>query len=466
MAQITTPTVGATGWNTATDALIAQHNALDLEGGAATVDELAAITADDVGAQPLGQGAVPRFTRAGVTVVSNFASGHGWTTASAGGATVSLNDTADFAFGTQSIKVVTAGGGSSTILEKTGLTTLPQTQMYRLWVKADSAETLSRLRLFVASDSGFANYYNFEVYFSEAVPTEVERPYQAGEWVPVAFPWSTATVGAGSPTLGSLTFVRILINDRNVPATVHIGRLDKVPYPGTAFPAGVVSMTYDDSFLSQYTIARAHLDTYGYAGTLFPILGRIDAAADANGTYLTSAQVDLLAFQHGWEVGGHATTLAQHGAWSTMNSAQRTAELTAVRAYTQERGYNSSTFAYPSGITPIGAGTDMRPFYGVGRLALGRFSASGADELPNPAIPLRLYGQNPTGLTLAQMKAEVDRAAANKTWLIFLFHDIVAAKAKANDVTTADHLALVDYIAASGLAVKTMYEVLAAQLAA
>lgn len=37
MTQITKPTVGATGWNTATDALIDQHNTLDSAGGAASV---------------------------------------------------------------------------------------------------------------------------------------------------------------------------------------------------------------------------------------------------------------------------------------------------------------------------------------------------------------------------------------------------------------------------------------------
>ena len=65
---------------------------------------------------PIGQGGVPRFGRQDTTVVTNFESGHGWTVQSAGGGTSNLNDTTDFAFGTQSIRLTTAGAGASVIV--------------------------------------------------------------------------------------------------------------------------------------------------------------------------------------------------------------------------------------------------------------------------------------------------------------------------------------------------------------
>ncbi len=44
------------------------------------------------------------------------------------------------------------------------------------------------------------------------------------------------------------------------------------------YPNGVLVCTYDDSFLSHYTIACDHHDRYGTKGVLFPILERIDQA--------------------------------------------------------------------------------------------------------------------------------------------------------------------------------------------
>jgi hypothetical protein len=410
---------------------------------------------------PIGQGGVPRFGRQDTTVVTNFESGHGWTVQSAGGGTSNLNDTTDFAFGTQSVRLTTAGAGASVIVEKQGITSIPVGRMYRLWIKVAAPDTLNRIRILLSDSTAFTNYYTLESFFSSVGIPEVQRPFKAGEWVPIALPWSVA-VATGTPVRASLTNIRVLINDRggSVPATVRLGRLETMPDPVPLFPNGVVSMTYDDTFASAYTVVRPHLDKYGYAGVLFPIVERFDQAG-----YLTTAQCDALAFTSGWEIGAHATTYAKHVQSVTgMTSAERTAEFTSLRAWQQGRGYTASTFAYPNGTVDAATELDLRKFYGTGRLALGRFSASGADEQQNPSMPTRIYGQNPGGLTLAQMKAEVDRAVANKTWLIFVFHDVLTTKVGANDVATADHLALVDYIATTGIAVRTMDQVRNASL--
>ncbi|MCJ0906209.1 polysaccharide deacetylase family protein [Rhodococcus sp. ARC_M6] len=408
---------------------------------------------------PLGQGSVPRFGRQDTSIVTNFEAGHGWTVQNAGGGTSNLNDTSAFAFGTQSVRLTTAGAGASTIVEKLGIPAIPVGRMYRLWVKVDAPDTLNRVRVMLSDAPAFTSYYTLESFFSSAGIPEVQRPFKAGEWVPISLPWSIA-VATGSPVRGSLTNIRVLVNDRSVPATVRLGRLETMPDPVPLFPSGVVSLTYDDTFASAYTVVRPHLDKYGFAGTLFPILERFGQAG-----YLTTAQCDALAFTSGWEIGAHASTYAKHVQSVTgMTSAERVAEFTTLRAWQQARGYAASSFAYPNGTVDAATEFDLRKFYGTGRLALGRFSATGADEQQNPSIPTRIYAQNPGNLTLAQMKAEVDRAVANKSWLVFVFHDVLTTKVGANDVATADHLALVDYIAASGVAVRTMDQVRNASL--
>lgn len=413
----------------------------------------------DAAYAPKGAGNVARFGRTEAKVVTNFDAGHGWTVQSAGGGNSNLNDTTDFAFGTQSLRLTTGGAGASVIVQNLAVPAIPADRMFRLWVKIDNPDTINRIRLFAASDTGFANYYSLETFISSAGIPEIQRPFKAGEWVPIALPWSTATV-TGTPDRNNLTALRLLINDRNTVATIRLGRIEHVPYPAPLFPNGVVSLTYDDSFAAHYTVARPHLDKYGYAGVLFPILDRLDHPG-----YLTTAQVDRLAFNHGWEIGAHATTYDKHVQSVTgMTSAERIAEFRALRSWQQSRGYAASTFAYPNGTVTAAVEPDLRQFFGVGRLALGRFSATGADEMQNPSLPTRIYGQNCGNLTVAQITAEIDRAITNKTWLVLVFHNLPTTKAEANDFAAADHAAVVDYLNTSGVAVRTMDQVRQASL--
>ncbi|QEM41557.1 hypothetical protein SEA_FORZA_90 [Gordonia phage Forza] len=413
---------------------------------------------------PLGQGDVARFGSLDTRTVTNFEAGHGFTVQSAGGGTSNLNDTGDFVFGTQSVRLTTAGAGASVIVQKSGITPIADGRMYRIWIKVDTPDTLARIRIFLSDSSAFTNYYSFESVFSSAGIPETKRPFKSGEWVPIALPWSIATV-TGSPLARSaLTNIRILINDRGSgAATVRLGRLETFPDPVALYPNGVVSFTYDDSFLSHYTVARAHLDKYGYPGVLFPIIDRLGTAGPTG--YLTQFQVDTLAFSSGWEIGAHATSYDTHVQSVTgMTSIQRRAEFAALRSWQQQRGYTASSFAFPNGETNAETELDLRKYYGIGRLALGRFSAGGADELQNPSLPTRMYAQNCGNLSLAQIQAEIDRAKANKAWLILVFHDLPVTKITDNDFSAANHAALVDYVAASGIAVATLDQVRRATL--
>ncbi|ANA87270.1 minor tail protein [Gordonia phage Kampe] len=328
--------------------------------------------------------------------------------------------------------------------------------MYRIWVKVDTPDTLARIRVLLSDASGFTNYYTLESVFSSSGIPEVQRPFKAGEWVPIALPWATAVPTGTPPNRSSLTFMRILVNDRGTgAATVRLGRIDTMSDPVELYPNGVVTLTYDDSFASHYNVARPHLDKYGYPGVLFPIVNRIDTPG-----YLTSQQVDNLAFKSLWEIGAHASTYEKHvQSLPGMTPQERIAELSYLRSWNQSRGYATSSFAYPNGTVDPASEIELRKFYGIGRLALGRLSGGGADEMQNPSLPTRLYGQNCGNLSLAQIQGEIDRAKANKAWLILVFHDLPETKVSANDFTSANHMSVVDYLASSNVDVATMDQV-------
>ena len=66
-------------------------------------------------------------------------------------------------------------------------------------------------------------------------------------------------------------------------------------------------------------------------------------------------------------------------------------------------------------------------------------------------------------VSLSVAKTWVDRAVANGGWPIFLFHTLVASGATGNDWLISDFNALMDYIAASGIPVDTVGNVIKAR---
>ncbi|QDK02245.1 hypothetical protein SEA_SAMBA_31 [Gordonia phage Samba] len=404
----------------------------------------------------IGQGSIGKVTNLNTRVLTNFEPSHGWSTFSAGGATVTLNEATDPAFGTQCIKVVTGGAGATTVLTSPAMAAINRaTEMPRLHLNFDLADRVARIRVLASADAAFTNYWTFESAISSAGIPEVQRPFKHGEWTKIALPWNTA-VATGSPPTTGLTYWRVLINDRAAgPVTVRIGRLEYVPAPNALYPNGVCVITADDSSATHATVLAPMLDKYGMRAVAFPIQEWVDQPGK-----ISQAQLDELVFRKGWEVGGHASTYAAHAQSVTgMTPAQRQAEFAAIKAWNQQRGYVSNTFAYPNGTIDAAAELDLRKYFSMGRLALGRLSGSGADDQQIPSLPFRMYGQSLGNVTDAQVFAEIDRTIANKSLLTLLVHDIVETKVTANDTTIVKCQAIVDYLASSGIAVATYEDI-------
>ncbi|QGJ89072.1 minor tail protein [Gordonia phage Untouchable] len=403
-----------------------------------------------------GQGQIGKVANLDTRILTNFKSGHGWTVSSAGGATVTLNDLAHPAFGKQSVKVVTGGTGASTILTSPALPAVDRaSEMPAITVDVAEADKVARFRLMASADAAFTNYWTFESVFSSSGIPEVQRPFKHNEWARISFPWSTAQA-TGTPPNTGLIYWRILINDRATgPVTVYIGRQELIPAPNTIYPNGVCVITADDSFLSHATVLAPMLDEYGMRAVAFPIDEWVGQAGK-----ISRDQLDELAFRKKWEIGGHASTYAAHSQSITgMTSAERISELSKIKADHQQRGYVSNAFAYPNGTIDAVSEIDLRKFFSIGRLALGRLSGGGADDQQIPVQPFRLYGQSLGNITDPQIFGEIDRAVVNKCLLVLLVHDIVENKVTSNDTTIAKCQATIDYLAASDIAVATFEDI-------
>ena len=392
----------------------------------------------------------PAPTAAISKMVTAMQVGHGWTNISG---TANLNDTTDFCLGTQSAKITTLGTGVGTSFDKTGLALDMTGKSFVLWLKVDDLSKLNYMSVYVG-DANLANYWNGQI-INVAAYRESQSAVRSGEWTKYIIPFSDLATKFGTPDRANIARIRVTFVDTNTGtgATVRMngfGLVDETPL----YPNGVISLTFDDNSISQYTKGRPKLDQYGYAGTLYPIISSVGAGAGN----MTLAQMRALQDLNGWDFGAHASSIAVHGTGvHNFTEAQLVAEFESIRAWMRDNGFRGESYAWPlTDSSTLAEKVASRYF----RSARGGFSRT-HETLP-PSNPFRLRSTGAHGISLAQMKAEVDLAKSGKAWVVFTIHDIVETKVNTVDVLRTDFEALIDYINQQGVAVRTVSQVLAA----
>lgn len=382
-------------------------------------------------------------------MVSNLQTGHGWTVLGTPSAS-NLNDTADFCLGTQSASVTTTGtGGQGAGFDKTGLVINAVGNNIALWIKIDDYSKLGSAILYLGNFDLSSNY-NGQI-LNGASFRESQSVARSGEWVKYIFPFSDLTTIQGTPDRANLTRARLMVFDRQTgPLKFNFNGL-ALTDESTTFPQGVVSITMDDNGATQYTAGRPKMDQYGFSATMYPIVSQVSQP----GT-LTLSQMRALQDVNGWDFGAHASNMTVHAAsLASYAEAQLVEEFEAIRAWMRDNGFRGESYAWPQTDSSTDAERIASRYFRSGRGGYYRTH----ETLP-PNNPFRLRSTPIHGLTLTQMKAEVDLAKTGKAWVIFTVHNIVDTKSTSVDTLRSDFDALIDYIAAQGVAVRTVSQVL------
>jgi peptidoglycan/xylan/chitin deacetylase (PgdA/CDA1 family) len=363
-----------------------------------------------------------------------------------------MNDTSDFLLGTQSASLVTDGTHGASgfpYFEKSGMTIDATGKGIRVWFKVSDVTRFRSFDLYLGTNASNAYIAN-NLYFTGA--TAGSEYFKTGEWEAMDIPWSAfaATVGT-PPARSAITYCRTLMKDlANGALTIWWGGVAGVN-ESSAYPNGVVSFTFDDTYASQFTIAKPILDAKGYAATLYPVLEPI-----GSGGSLTLAQIQTMQGS-GWDIGAHSDTWANHTLGVTgMTAAQQRTMHEAIKAYMRTNGLLGQSFAYPLNFSDAASERIAGEYW---RTARGTKSLI-PESLP-PTFPRRLRSQNMnSGLSANQ--AFVDKVKASKCWGVFTGHDVKASGASGNDILTADFQTIVDYCQTQGVAVRTVSQVMAA----
>lgn len=372
----------------------------------------------------------PRPQRQPSSVLGYFGkAGHGWT---AGGGSANLNDTSVPMIGTQSIKIPVPASSSDY-----AQATLPAFSVEGKTVRLVWRYTgdITAVIIYLANEAGLTNRVQIN-----ARSSSWDTP---GEDMVTEISAADFTVGAGAPDLAAITNVRIFVNAGPGGGTVWLGGLFLVDPPSAALPNGAVVMSFDDSRLDHWTIARPKLAEYGAAGVLFPNCATL---ISGSASFMSLAQAQYMQDLQGWEVGAHAIDGEHHIDHNAQDEAWLRDHAERLVAFGRAHGLRVQSFAWPNTASNEFCRQVMRDYFESARGGTGD-----PNEVVPPTRPMNFRAANAGLYTLAQMKAKVDRAKAGSGVVHFFFHGLPTVKDTSNDVARQDFYDLVDYVAAQGV---------------
>lgn len=213
------------------------------------------------------------------------------------------------------------------------------------------------------------------------------------------------------------------------------------------FPTGMVSLTFDDGWSTQFTNARPEMTSRGLKGTYYLVSQALQQNFQC---CMTVAQVRTLQAE-GNEIGSHTIT---HSDLTTLSPADVARELRESKAYLESTfGVPVPTFASPYGSVNASVLAAIRAEYRAHRTVNPALidADSYVDQLPSYDIH--------TGVSVNSVKAIIDQAIAQKSWSVLTFHEIVNSGATTStQLNKADFAAILDYLKATGVPVVTMSE--------
>jgi peptidoglycan/xylan/chitin deacetylase (PgdA/CDA1 family) len=236
------------------------------------------------------------------------------------------------------------------------------------------------------------------------------------------------------------------------PAAAALAQVVPATSQAPAIPGeGLVTISFDDAWQSQYTNALPVLEAAGIKATFYitaePLQKGWDDFMTADETKAVSAK--------GHEIGSHTVT-HPHLPKTATAGAER--ELAESKAYLEGlTGTSVTTFAYPYGETDA----RMKPLIEKAGYASARsieadsLNDRSADRyflsafVPEPATPMR------------KIKAMIAEAKAKRQWLILVFHKVERHGGKYS-VSPASFQKIVNEVKASGVKTVTIGEGLAA----
>jgi peptidoglycan/xylan/chitin deacetylase (PgdA/CDA1 family) len=288
--------------------------------------------------------------------------------------------------------------------------------------------------------------YTVSDWYRSTVPSEINAKvtrstgtasYHLVATVPASADWAQAAGSFTAPAGALSVQIYHLIKGAGTLVTDDYGA-----YTDTGLDRGMVSVTFDDGWLTQYDVARPVLAANGIPGTFYIVSGEL-----RNPERMTPQQI-LQLRADGHEIGAHSIS---HPDLSALGPADVDLQLAqSQRDLEALLGAPVRNFAYPFGSANPAVQAACLAYYRTCRTTAWGYNTVGYDR---GAVTVQYI--HPT-TTPAQFRSWVDAARATRTWLVLVYHSFEATPQKVDDTTPQAFADQMAYLRSSGVPTRTV----------
>ena len=374
------------------------------------------------------------------TVLSDMQDPRAWALSSDDGSI--RPDTSTYSHGNQSLEITTTGDPDRPTSADLALVGVNMTDcQWDLWLRAEDYRQIGSILLELGGDG------------EDCLRLDVApdmRTLRTGTWCRVTVNRAATRSVVGSPPLERVTRVRMKVvpESDSSPSRLWLGYLGTLP----AADSGIVSISFDDGYDSDYNTARDIMQRYGIpAGTSYVIADKVGLPGR-----MSNDQLAEMREVHGWDIAAHASTDL-----TTLDEAGMRKEFETVRSFLLEHGYpeGAAHFALPMGrYNDLVLRTSQSYFDSLRTIDV-------APETLAPGDPFRLrvfYCGAYT--TEEQVERTLAKCREHRCWTHMVFHRVDKDPDDAPEsVKAASFKRFMKQVADSGLPVKTVPEVMRSQ---
>lgn len=261
--------------------------------------------------------------------------------------------------------------------------------------------------------------YTFSDYYKSDIPSRVvvevtnkdnTQSYIELKNAPAAGIWTNYTDTFTTPTTtASLTVFHLI----SAVGTLTTDDYTVTTFQNLGFNRALVTLTFDDGFASQYTTGEKTLKTYNFPATFYITTGFLNST---DSYYMTSAMVQTLK-NTGNQIADHTIT---HPHLPTLSTSDLVTELHGSQIYLQNNfSVSANDFASPFGDVNDTVMAEVRTYFRSHRGVLPGYNYSNHFDIYN----LKVQNIEVT-TTTSQVKAWINQAAKEKSWLILVYHQV------------------------------------------
>ena len=370
-------------------------------------------------------------------VLSDMQDPRAWTLSSRDGSI--RPDTSTHSHGNQSLEITTTGDSGRPTSADLSLPGIDMTDcQWDLWLRAEDYRQIESIQLELGGEG------------EDCLRLDVApdmRTLRTGTWCRVTVNRAAERSVVGNPRLNQVTRVRLKAVPASdaAPSRLWLGYLATLP----SAASGIVSISFDDGYDSDYKTARAIMQDCGIgAATSYVIADKVGLPGRMNTDQLTEMRE-----VHGWDIAAHASTDL-----TTLDEAGMRKEFETIRSFLLEHGYpeGAAHFALPMGrYNDLVLRTSQSYFDSLRTIDV-------AQETVTPGDPFRLRvfycGSYTTEIQVARALAQCKEYAS---WMHMVFHRVDATPDGAPESVSADNFErFMGHLADSGLPVKKISEII------